>query len=175
MKTPEFISKYRNILFTFLILFFISFSISGYFFNKSEQNIFNNLKNKISSVTLNDKKIKITKLAVFENYKNKDNFSEIPREHSGISLFEKRRYNSDIADGLISKIISNSILKNSFLKIFKNTEALNQIENFQNLIDTNKNATNLIKKAESFLKKDPLKYIELMSEIRVQKLDFGPQ
>lgn len=88
-----------------------------------------------------------------------------------ITLFEKRRYNSDIAEGLISKIISNSILKNSFLRIFKDTAALSQIVNFQNLIDTNKNATNLIKKAEGFLKVDPLKYIELMSEIRVQKLD----
>jgi outer membrane protein assembly factor BamB len=88
-----------------------------------------------------------------------------------ISLFQRKKYNTDIAEGMLSKIISDSKLKNCFLKVFDNTAISADILSFQTLIDTNKNATNLIKRAESALNKDPLKYIELMSEIRIQKLD----
>lgn len=86
-------------------------------------------------------------------------------------LFQNKKFNTDIADGLISKIISSSALKNIFLKTFTIDGVVGEIVDFQQLVDTNRNSTNLLKKAEAYLNIDHIKYIELMSEIRLQKLD----
>jgi len=88
-----------------------------------------------------------------------------------IKLFQQRWFNTNMAEGLIRKIISGSNLKNIFLERFKETVVSNQIIDFIDEIEKKRNETNLFGRAEGILKKDILKYIDMMCELRIHKLD----
>lgn len=88
-----------------------------------------------------------------------------------IDLFSKKKYNTNIAEGLIRKIISSSLLKNIILEKFNETAVSNRITEFIDESESKRNETNLFGRAEVILKKDILKYIELMCELRINKLD----
>lgn len=88
-----------------------------------------------------------------------------------VDLFNRKKYNTNIAEGLIRKIISCSELKNIFLERLKETVVSNQIIDFIDEIEKKRNETNLFGRAEGILKKDILKYIDMMCELRIHKLD----
>lgn len=88
-----------------------------------------------------------------------------------IDLFSKKKYNTNIAEGLIRKIISSSLLKNLILEKFNETAVSIRITEFIDESERKRNETNLFGRAEVILKKDILKYIELMCELRINKLD----
>jgi outer membrane protein assembly factor BamB len=87
------------------------------------------------------------------------------------SLFKERQYNTDLADGLISKIKSNSQLRDIFLTVFHDSHVSHEIINFDKRIDYKIKETNLLEQAKLALKTDPVQYITLMSEIMISKVD----
>lgn len=88
-----------------------------------------------------------------------------------IGLFARKKYNTDTAEGLIRKLMSSSQLKNIFLDKFKETAVSEAFAHFHKRIQEKRSSTNLIERAKIFFKKDIIKYIELMCELRIRKLD----
>ncbi|HEY5125473.1 MAG TPA: hypothetical protein VIK14_17225, partial [Ignavibacteria bacterium] len=86
-------------------------------------------------------------------------------------LFLLKRYNTDAANGLISNISNNSKLAKTFIDVFPNSQISNELINYENRINYKIKETNLLIKANMILEADPLKYIKLMTEIKIKKID----
>jgi outer membrane protein assembly factor BamB len=87
-----------------------------------------------------------------------------------IEIFALKKYTKG-AGGLIGRIAASGRLMENFKNKFAGTDVETEFGEYYLMIENSFQDTNIVKQAEHVLKKDPLKYIDLMSGIRINKLD----